>query len=137
MSKTATKDFSRWMKLKAKLHYEAHICAIKNGDIWWCGFGENVGAEINGKTSTFARPVLVLRKLSQYNFIGVPLTSKEHKGSWYVDFSFKDKKEIAFIAQVRNISVSRLYNKMGAIPESDLDDIRSRLSNLILGKNTP
>ena len=133
----ANKNFRGWIKLKEKLHFEGHLCAIKNGDIWWCGFGENIGVEINGKTNTFARPVLVLRKLSQYNFIGVPLTSKEHKGSWYVDFDFHGKKEIAFVAQVRNISVSRLYNKMGIIPEPDLERIRQGLSNLVLGKNTP
>lgn len=137
MDKFGNKDFRGWMRLKAKLHYESHICAVKNGDIWWCGFGENVGAELNGKTATFARPILVLRKLSRYNFIGVPLTSKEHKGSWYIDFEFQNKKETAVVAQVRNISVSRLYNKMGSIPEPDLENIRQKLSDLILEKNTP
>ena len=131
------KDFKGWIKVKEKLHFRGHLCAIKNGDIWWCGFGENVGAEINGKTSTFARPVLVLKKLSQYNFIGIPLTSKEHSGTWYVNFVFQDKKQVAFIAQVRNMSVSRLYNKIGVLPESDLEKIRRALSSLILGKNTP
>ena len=131
------KDFRGWIKVKEKLHYGGHLCAIKNGDVWWCGFGENVGVEINGKSSTFARPVLVLRKLSRYNFIGIPLTSKEHKGSWYVDFTFQGKKQVAFVAQVRNMSVSRLYNKIGVLPEADLENIRQMLSNLILGKNTP
>ncbi|MBR3252528.1 type II toxin-antitoxin system PemK/MazF family toxin [Candidatus Saccharibacteria bacterium] len=137
MSEKQQKDFYGWIKLKAKLHYEAHICAIKNGDIWWCGLGENVGAEINGKASKFARPVLVIRKLSQYNFIGVPLTSKEHRGSWYIDFRFQNKKEIAVVAQVRNISTSRLYSKMGEIPESVLKNVRLKLASLILGKNIP
>lgn len=137
MAEKYQKDFYGWIKLKEKLHYGAHVCAIKNGDIWWCGLGENAGTEINGKTKTFARPILVLRKLSRYNFIGVPLTSKEHTGSWYVDFDFQGRKQIAVVAQVRNISVSRLYNKIGTLPEPDLESIRAQLVDLILGKNTP
>ncbi|MBQ6149745.1 hypothetical protein IJI86_02110 [Candidatus Saccharibacteria bacterium] len=35
------------------------------------------------------------------------------------------------------MSVSRLYNKIGVLPESDLEKIRRALSSLILGKNTP
>lgn len=131
------KNFYGWIKLKEHLHYSNKLRAIKNGDIWWCAVGENVGAEINGKSETFARPVLILRKLSQYNFIGIPLTSKEHEGSWYSTFYFKGKKEIAVLSQIKNISVSRLYKKIGAIPEPDLMTIRNRLCGLILGKNVP
>ena len=126
-----SKHFRGWIKLKAKLHFSRRICAIKDGDVWWCAVGENVGTEINGKSETFARPVLVLRKLSKYNFIGVPLTSKNHNGSWYVSFSFKNRKQTAVLSQIRNFSVSRLYNKMGVVPKTDLDLVKRGLINLI------
>ena len=125
------KNFYGWIKLKTKLHFIGHTCAIKDGDIWWCAVGENVGTEINGKNETFARPVLVLKKLSRYNFIGVPLTSKIHAGSWYASFIFKNKIQIAVLSQVRNFSVFRLYNKMGVVPESDLEIIKKGLVELI------
>ena len=99
--------------------------------------GENVGTEINGKSKTFARPVLVIRKLSRYSFIGVPLTSQKHEGSWYSSFEFQNKRQVAVLAQVRNFSVSRLYRKMGVVPESDLELVRNGLASLILGKNNP
>ena len=125
------KNFRGWIKLKAKLHFSHHICAIKEGDVWWCAVGENVGTEINGKSDTFARPVLVLRKLSSLNFIGVPLTSKNHDGSWYVSFIFKNKNQTAVLSQIRNFSVSRLYNKMGVVPRTDLDLVKKGLFDLI------
>jgi mRNA-degrading endonuclease toxin of MazEF toxin-antitoxin module len=137
MDTNDTKDFTGWIKLKIKLHFTGHICAIKDGDIWWCAMGENVGTEINGKSKTFARPVLVIRKLSRYSFIGVPLTSQKHEGSWYSSFEFQNKRQVAVLAQVRNFSVSRLYRKMGVVPESDLELVRNGLASLILGKNNP
>ena len=57
--------------------------------------GENVGIEINGKGKRFLRPVLILKKLSKNGFLGVPLTSQEHKGNWYANFIFLDKKQFA------------------------------------------
>lgn len=86
--------------------------------------------EINGKSDTFARPVLVLRKLSRLNFIGVPLTSKNHDGSWYVSFIFKNRNQTAVLSQIRNFSVSRLYNKMGVVPRTDLDLVKKGLFDL-------
>ena len=119
------KNFKGWMKLKAKLHYGDSKPKISDGDIWWCGFGENVGIEINGKSRRFSRPVLVMKKLSQDGFMGIPLTSQEKTGSWYVDFIFLGKKEFAAICQARVMSVSRLYSKIGQIPKTDLEKVKA------------
>lgn len=53
------KWFDEWMGVKEKLHYEARLPSIREGQIWWCSFGENVGIEINGKNETFSRPVFI------------------------------------------------------------------------------
>ena len=135
MNKSGKKDFDGWIKLKKKLHYGGNVRVIKSGEIWWCAIGENVGSEICGKGEIFARPVLILRKLSKFNFIGVPLTSKNHKGSWYVGFEFRNKLQTAVISQIENISIYRLYNKIGEIPNSDLKLVEDGLVKLI--KNTP
>ena len=34
------KDFDGWIKVKEKLHFGAAQPHIKEGDIWWCSFGE-------------------------------------------------------------------------------------------------
>lgn len=125
------KDFDRWIKIKKRIHYKGSLRTINNGDVWWCRVGENVGSEICGKGIDFLRPVIIARKLTRNNFIGVPLTSKEHKGDWYVDFIFKNKKQYAVIAQVENISTYRLHHKMGEMPQSDLNRILIGLRNLL------
>ena len=92
--------------------------------------GENVGTEINGKHATFSRPVVIMKKLSRLGFMGIPLTSQEKTGSWYVEFEFLNKKEYAALSQARYFSVSRLYTKMGRIPDSDLIIIKKGFLDL-------
>ncbi len=124
------KRFEEWIGVKENVHYAGRVPDIRDGEIWWCAVGENVGVEINGKNSAFSRPVLVLKKLSRYGFLGVPLTSKEHDGSWYVSFCFKNRKQYASLAQIRVFSVSRLYKKMGMVPGSDLQIVKNGFQSL-------
>lgn len=124
------KHFEEWIELKEKLHFGGSMPKISDGDVWWCGFGENVGVEINGKSERFSRPVVVMKKLSRYGFMGIPLTSQEKSGSWYAEFEFLGKKEFAAVCQARVMSVSRLYAKIGQIPKSDLDIIKKAFHEL-------
>lgn len=135
MNKNGKKFFKDWILLKEKLHNDKRVFLVSEGDVWWCAVGENVGVEICGKGKTFVRPVLVVRKFGKFSFLGVPLTSQNHKGSWYVSFRFKNKKQIAVLSQIETISVLRLYNKMGTVPNSDLDLVKEGIYKLI--KNTP
>lgn len=131
MNKNEEKDFDGWIVIKKAIHYKASLRTIKEGEIWWCKIGENVGKEICGKGKDFLRPVLIVNKLSKYNFIGVPLTTKKHEGNWYVKFRFKNKNEYAVVAQVENVSVHRLHYKMGEVPQSDLNAVLSGLCSLL------
>lgn len=131
---TVRKRFPEWIKVKAKLHKVGRTPHIKEGEIWWCAVGENVGVEINGKGVNFARPVLVFKKLNRYYFYGIPLTTKEHYGVWYASFIFKGRTEYACLAQSKSISSSRLYSKLGEVPESDLKKVAQGLHNLYFGK---
>ena len=80
------KHFWEWIEVKEDLHFNARVPRISEGEVWWCSFGENVGIEINGKSSTFTRPVLIMKKLSSLGFMGIPLTSQKKSGSWYIGF---------------------------------------------------
>ncbi len=130
MEKLENKDFYGWIGVKSDLHFAGVFRNVKEGDIWWCSMGENVGVEINGKQELFLRPVLVLRKLSKFGFMGVPLTSQPHEGLWYTMFEFKHKKQYAVLAQARVLSVYRLCRKMGSVPDSDLLLIRDGFRKL-------
>lgn len=124
------KFFDDWIKAKQRLHYAASRRSFSEGEIWWCAIGENVGVEINGKSATFARPILVLRKLSKFSFMGVPLTTKEHDGTWYVNFVFQNMNQYAVLAQARVVSVARLYKRMGEVSTMDLQLVRRGFETL-------
>jgi|GluameStandDraft_1065615.scaffolds.fasta_scaffold49570_1 mRNA interferase MazF len=124
------KRFEEWIEVKSDLHKIAIVRRIREGEIWWCALGENVGVEINGKSKTFARPVLILRKLGKYSFMGIPLTSKEHEGSWYAMFYFRNTAQYAALAQARVVSVSRLYKKIGEADRQDIFLVRDKFRQL-------
>lgn len=118
------KHFPEWMRLKEKLHFRKTFPRITEGDVWWCSFGENVGVEINGKNELFSRPVLIYKKLSRLGFIGVPLTSQIKSGSWYVEFVFQNRRQMAVLSQIRTFSVSRLTRRMGKLEDADILKIK-------------
>lgn len=126
------KRFGDWVELKESLHEMDRMRTFHEGEIWWCAMGENVGVEINGKSNTFARPVLIFKKLSRYGFLAVPLTSQPHVGSWYASFRFQGKEQVAVLAQIRVISVARLYRKIGSIDDNDKTVIREAFRALYL-----
>ena len=124
------KHFKEWIRLKEEVHYKKTIVKISEGEIWWCAVGENVGVEINGKSKFFSRPVLIVKKLSRLGFLAVPLTSQKHEGSWYMEFDFGDKTQYAALAQMRVMSTSRLYRRIGTVPDSDLQKVKLGLQKL-------
>ena len=126
--------FNHWNELKKNLNQELKVPLFKEGEIWWCGVGKNIGVEIYGKSRKFSRPVLILRKLNKYCFMGIPLTSQPHKGSWYVHFSFLEKTQTAVLSQAKVMNYSRLYGKIGTAPDSDLEQVRQGFIKLY-GKN--
>lgn len=124
------KHFEEWIQLKEKLHSKGKAPRIRQGEVWWCSLGENVGVEINGKSARFTRPVLIMKKLSRYGFMGIPLTSQPKTGSWYASFDFLGKTEYAAVCQARVMSVSRLHSKMGELPMMDLAIVKEAFHRL-------
>ncbi len=55
-----------------------------------------------------------------------------YQGTWYVPFEFKNREQIAVLAQARVLSVFRLYKKMGGVPDSDLELVRDGFRKLYL-----
>lgn len=95
--KNDEKRFDEWSIEKRRLHNYGRQTGVKTGELWWCAVGENIGVEINGKGEVFTRPVLVLKKLSKFGFMGISLTSQVHERSWYVKLRFRGKDEYAVL----------------------------------------
>lgn len=127
------KHFGEWNVIKKGRHSSGRTPVIKEGEIWWCAMGENIGVEINGKHESFSRPVLIFKKLSRFGFMGIPLTSRRHEGNWYASFVFRDKKQAASLAQARVMSTSRLYKRMGDTTKGDFAKVKDGFRKLYLG----
>src|SRR3989338_886636 len=125
------KQFLEWIKLKEKLHGNKYKPPLfKEGEIWWCSLGENIGSEINGKSDKFTRPVIVFRKLSSTTFLGVPTTTQARKGTWYVKITLHNKDTVAILSQIRILSYKRLYSKLGELDKKDFNYVKNGFRKL-------
>jgi mRNA interferase MazF len=127
------KNFDEWNSVKKGLDdHDFKPPLFKEREIWWCSFGVNIGSEVCGKNSSFRRPVLIVKKLSHTSFIGVPLSTKENIGSWYVQITHSDGKvNVANIAQIRYIDYRRLDKKIGTLDSGDFEKIQGQLRTLL------
>jgi len=119
------KRFLEWIGLKEKIHNNNSIPPLFNeGEIWWCAIGENIGIEINGKGKLFSRPIFIYKKLSRNGFLGIPLSTQQKNGSWYVEINFKGNINILNLSQIRVFSSFRMYEIMGSLDDNDIKRIK-------------
>jgi mRNA-degrading endonuclease toxin of MazEF toxin-antitoxin module len=129
------KRFLEWIQLKERLHQSAHKPPLfRQGEIWWCSIGENVGSEINGKSKLFSRPVLVFKKLSSTTFLGIPTSSQDRNGSWYVHITLQDKTSVVILSQIRVFDYKRLSSKIGHLDAYDYKQVRLAFKKLFLNE---
>ena len=127
------KDFSQWMGEKKKISdRENKPPFFKEGEMWWCHIGENVGSEIDGKGDLFTRPIVIYKKLGSGSMLAIPTSTKQKEGTWYVPFRYKGVDEVALLSQIRIISYKRLKEKIGKLSESEMADIKAGFRNLYL-----
>ncbi|KKT40232.1 MAG: 2,4-dihydroxyhept-2-ene-1,7-dioic acid aldolase [Parcubacteria group bacterium GW2011_GWA2_44_13] len=119
------KQFIKWIQLKEKLHnVQKEPPLVKERDLWWISFGENIGSEINGKSDLFSRPAIVLKKLSRSFYLVAPTTTKKKEGTWYVEIKQEGKFVYVCIHQIRIIDYRRLSSKLGQIDTNDFAKIK-------------
>lgn len=124
--------FYSWCGLKIGLHIaEREAPPFKQGEIWWCSVGMNVGGEIFGKGKYFRRPVLVLKKFSKNMFLGLPMTLQEKQGSWFVETELTGVRRWAILSQARTFDARRLESCVGRFDKNTADRIRTEFINLI------
>ena len=115
-----------WGIVKAELQTEASSVLFKEGEVWWANVGMNLGEEIFGKGDRFKRPVLVFRKITKNLFLGLPITSQERNGDWYVPIVLPGRPRWAMLHQVKVFDKKRLVQRLGTLKELDLENIHER-----------
>lgn len=128
------KDFIKWITVKIDIDNNNHVPPLfKEGEIWWCSIGENVGGEISGKGNFFRRPVLIIRKLDRFSFIGVPLTTQFKTGTWYKKIKVKEKDNYVILSQIRHVDYKRMDKLLYTLEYNLLNEIRIAVINIIKG----
>ena len=127
--------FNQWNEVKKRTKCNKRKLGIKPRDIFWAKIGQNIGSEEYGKNDNFARPVIIIRKLTHDLFIGIPLTSTIKDNDYFYSFEYSNKsngvtKNSAMILQVRTFSIKRLMNKTGVISKKDFEVIVEKLKGL-------
>lgn len=130
------KDFTNWNEFKIKLDQKQGIPTFKQREVWWCHIGLNIGDEENGKSETYHRPVLILKKFNKNIFLGVPMTTQIKDNPYYHKFSFHNKYQCVMSSQIRTLDVKRLDRKMGKLTSEDFEKLKEDIfGKIILGKN--
>lgn len=125
------KQFLAWISLKEKLHNNKHKPPLfKEGEIWWCSIGENIGSEINGKSQLFSRPILIYKKLSAKTFLGIPTSSQDRKGTWYIPITIGEKKSVVILSQARVFDYKRLSSRIVELDMLEMNSVKEGFKKL-------
>lgn len=133
MPKRFTKRFLAWIEKKLALESNNSIPPlIREGEMWWCSVGENLGLEVSGKGEKFSRPVIILKKFGDTLILGIPTTTNTgRKGKWYVHFMHKNVHEVAMLTQARVLSPKRLNARIGELERGDYEKIKKAFTRLL------
>jgi mRNA-degrading endonuclease toxin of MazEF toxin-antitoxin module len=128
--------FDKWNEIKKTTHTNERKLGIKPREIFWAKIGQNIGSEEYGKDENFARPVIIVRKLTGDLFIGVPLTSTIKNNDYFHSFHYNNKingliENSAMILQVKVFSIKRLMNKIGMIQKDDFEQVVIKLQKIV------
>lgn len=132
------KRFLEWIGLKEKLDSKISTAPfVSEGEVWWASLGENVGYEINGKSKDFTRPILIFRKLSNGFYFVIPLTTKIHTGTWYVNYKQAGVDITACLHQARSIDYRRLHRRLGELDQLNFLQVQNGFQKLYLKISPP
>jgi mRNA-degrading endonuclease toxin of MazEF toxin-antitoxin module len=126
--------FDHWNELKKKINNEKNTPDKypKEGEIWMCSIGKNIGYEQNGSGDNFSRPVMIITKFNNHMFWCVPLSTKQKDFDFYYNYTdVFDQKVSAIVAQLKLISVKRLTRKLYDIDNGQLEEIKVKLTSFL------
>lgn len=130
--------FIEWTAVKSILHTSHRIQHPKKKEIWFVALGYNIGVEMNGKNSSFERPVLILREFSSESMLVAPLTSKVGTHKYCVEFTDSiGQTSAANLYQLRTLSTKRFLRKISFVDDAAFNIILESIIEHILIKAEP
>jgi mRNA interferase MazF len=124
------KDFDAWNVRKKKINKDPSVAFIQTGAIWLTSIGVNIGSEIDGKDDDFARPVVIVKKVSPNIFIGVPATSKIVEMPYRSPITILGRSGQAVCSHIKSLDRKRLIRYVGKIDQQDFKNIMEILAGM-------
>ena len=125
-------EYDVWNKAKQFINRSVNFPDVREREVRWCSIGQNIGYEINGKGSTFTRPVLIIKKLSRSTLLIAPMTTKIRTGSWYPTIGLHGQNQNVCINQIRTIDTKRIYSCIGRITANNMTSVKNAVQNIFL-----
>ena len=131
-------DFDRWNEKKKQIELSNHMLFPREGEVWMCVMGKNIGIEQNGSITDFVRPILVVKKFNNQMFWVVPLSGKQKRLDFYYNFTDPQRMDVsAILAQLRMMSTKRFMRKMYTLAANHYIRIRESLGAFLVIETPP
>ena len=128
------KEFDRWNSEKKAIHQASAAPFYHEREVWWCALGVNVGFEQDGTGEKHDRPVVVIKGFNKNTFLGVALTGREKKGSYYFYLGkIESRDATANLSQLRLLDTKRLIRKIETLDEDKFVKLKEALQKTIFG----
>lgn len=125
------KDFDTWSFKKKQFDKLETFQHPKEGEVWWCRVGINIGTEVCGKGASFSRPVLIVNAEAGQSCIGIPLTSKIKSKKYACIIKTVDGKlHTALVYQIRNFDKRRLEQKIYELDAEQFAKVKTYFNKL-------
>jgi len=126
------KDFNKWNEKKKNIHQKNFVPFFHTREVWWCCLGLNVGFEQDGSGQEYYRPVLILKGMSRYTFVAIPLTSSldQHKLRFPIG-RVEGKEARGLLSQIRVLDAKRLVRKVGYLDQAIFDGIKKAVKDML------
>ena len=121
-------EYDVWNDQKKKIAQLVPDIVFKEGDVWWCSLGKNIGEEVYGKGQNFMRPVIVFRKLTSTACVILPLSTVIKEGSWYFTLAFNHGLSSVLMHQIRMVSSKRFESRMGTLSEIEFRALKNAVA---------
>jgi mRNA interferase MazF len=132
------KDFTTWHEIKSATDKrDTRRILLKEGAVWLIRLGVNVGSELDGKGIEFFRPVIVIKKINEQVFFGVPVSSRINKDYFRQEFILLGKPRDAVLSHVRAFDKKRCMRFMTMLDKNTKDVITQRIGHMFLEDETP
>ena len=115
-----------WCKINIRIVAKPGVTYFKEGEIWWCSVGLNIGDEEFGKGPAFQRPVLIFKKFTSNSFLGLPLTGRIKEGSWYIPIRLPKQMSSLMLHQARVFDARRLIDKIATMNDYTFTSVKER-----------